>query len=63
MNLIFIMYLEIVEELHLGFVMVYIVICCFMGLLKWYVYILEEICSVKIFYDKGEGFEWHDLSL
>ena len=47
-NLIFIIYLELMEDLHLGFVMVNIVIYVVVLWVfwKWYVYIVEEIHKV-----------------
>ena len=47
-NLIFIVYLELVEDLHLGFVMVDIVIYVVVLWVswKWYLYIVEEIHKV-----------------
>ena len=63
MNLIFIVYLELVEESHLGFVMVGIVIYVVVLWVswKWHVYWGRNSYSVRISYGKGEA--WNDMMI
>jgi len=61
MNPNFIVYLELVEDLHLGFVTVDIVLYVTSRVSwKWYAYMVGEIHKVLGSHIVRRGFEWHD---